>query len=156
MTPAANVDQAIDLFPVLTAQPAGTTFNPQLGFVQRWQATPSGRVSGTGMVSYICLDQTTGKPTINEIPAAQYNAGANVPPAPVPIGVNVPNVVVPPPIDMNKFNGLAALGEAIIATPFGDELVQTQAPPQNTTGTPLAQAQAIQSAAAALVTALGG
>ena len=104
----------IEQFPVLASQPAGSSYDPTQP-IKLWQ--PGVPVAGSGKVAYPYLANDASV-AFNSIPAAQYNA-ANVPPPVLPAGVASNSNVIPPPVDLAKFNALAGEGEEIVATPFG-------------------------------------
>ena len=139
-TASLNIS-SIQVFPVLTEQPAGLPpYNPSLP-IQAWQAPLPAGVTAipAGLVAYPNLNPQSGALQFSSIPAAQYYS-ANVPsggpstqgqpPAP---GVNQP------PVNLTAYNALAGENEQIIATPFGLDLVSTAPPVATVPSPPTAQ-----------------
>ncbi len=140
-----NVDQAVDQFPVLTEQPADLPLYNNSIPIQKWRGAgpANGVIPTTGKV-FCPILAADGSLTSVNYPAIQYY-GANVPPVDLPPGTP-PNTagINAPPVDVAKYNALAAENEQIVATPFGLTLQQiappAPAPPApSPTDTPLAQ-----------------
>lgn len=143
---------SIELFPVVNTQPAGTQYNPALP-IQRWQV--SQKLPASGKYAYAYLDPATGALAFTTIPAAQANQ-ANIPDSGQPSTTENQNTAInQPPVDLSKYNALAAEGEQVVATPFGLMIEALNAPAAAPASSDSSLVQQIASDVAAIRAKLG-
>lgn len=123
------------VFPEVNTQPVDITADPNAP-IQHW-CDPN--ATGSGTYFYMGLDPTTAAPTMYSIPAAQARR-PNIPVSGQPSIGNPPQAVTQPPIDMTKYNALAAEHEKVVVTLFGEQIQSTDpAPAATSTDSPLVQ-----------------